>query len=67
MKKATLTLQDGTSFEGYSFGAEKNIVGEVVFNTAMNGYPESLTDPSYMGQIMVMTYPHGGKLWYPIF
>ena len=67
MKKATLTLQDGTSFEGYSFGAEKNIVGEVVFNTAMNGYPESLTDPSYMGQIMVMTYPMVGNYGIPSF
>ena len=65
MKKATLTLQDGTSFEGYSFGAEKNIVGEVVFNTAMNGYPESLTDPSYMGQMMVMTYPMVGNYGIP--
>ncbi len=65
MKKATLTLQDGTSFAGYSFGAEKNIIGEVVFNTAMNGYPESLTDPSYMGQIMVMTYPMVGNYGVP--
>ena len=65
MKKATLTLQDGTSVEGYSFGAEKNIIGEVVFNTAMNGYPESLTDPSYMGQIMVMTYPMVGNYGIP--
>ena len=46
-KTARLILEDGTQFEGYSFGAETSVSGEVVFNTAMTGYPESLTDPSY--------------------
>ncbi len=62
---ANLTLQDGTVFRGISFGAEKSTVGEVVFNTAMSGYPESLTDPSYMGQIGVMTYPMIGNYGIP--
>ena len=57
MQQARLILDDGTEFCGWSFGAETNTVGEVVFNTAMTGYPESLTDPSYAGQILVMTYP----------
>ena len=57
MKKATLILEDGSRFEGESFGCEKPVTGEVVFNTAMTGYPESLTDPSYAGQLMVLTYP----------
>ena len=48
-KTARLILEDGTQFEGYSFGAETSVSGEVVFNTAMTGYPESLTDPSYSG------------------
>lgn len=52
-KTARLILEDGTQFEGYSFGAETSVSGEVVFNTAMTGYPESLTDPSYSGQILV--------------
>lgn len=65
MKKATLTLQDGMRFEGYSFGYDKNVMGEVVFNTAMNGYPESLTDPSYLGQLMVATYPMMGNYGIP--
>lgn len=56
-KKARLVLQDGTIWEGYSFGYEKSVAGEVVFYTAMTGYPESLTDPSYKGQILVPTYP----------
>ena len=54
MRKATLILDDGTRFCGHSFGAHKCIGGEVVFNTAMTGYTESLTDPSYAGQIMVL-------------
>ena len=57
MRKVTLLLDDGTKFHGTSFGYEKPVAGEVVFNTAMMGYPESLTDPSYEGQIMVLTYP----------
>ena len=54
-RKATLILDDGTRFEGRSFGYERPVAGEVVFNTAMTGYPESLTDPSYAGQLMVLT------------
>lgn len=65
MKKATLILDDGTRFEGESFGYEGNISGEVVFNTAMTGYTESLTDPSYAGQIMTLTYPLVGNYGVP--
>ena len=54
---AVLELIDGTKFEGTSFGAEKSVSGEVVFNTGMVGYVEALTDPSYKGQILVLTYP----------
>ena len=56
-KKVKLILKDGSTFEGISFGAQKSVAGEVVFATGMVGYPESLTDPSYQGQILVMTYP----------
>ena len=52
-----LVLEDGSVFHGYSFGCKKPVAGEVVFNTGMVGYPESLTDPSYRGQILVLTYP----------
>ena len=57
MKNVTLILDDGSRFHGKSFGYEKPVAGEVVFNTAMTGYPESLTDPSYAGQLMTLTYP----------
>jgi carbamoyl-phosphate synthase small subunit len=57
MMKARLLLEDGTLFTGTSFGAEGNSLGEVVFNTSMTGYQEILTDPSYCGQIITMTYP----------
>jgi len=57
VKKALLVLADGALFEGISFGAEGETVGEVVFNTSMTGYQEVLSDPSYKGQIVVMTYP----------
>ena len=57
VKKALLALADGTFFEGASFGAEGEAVGEVIFNTCMTGYQEVLTDPSYKGQMVVMTYP----------
>jgi carbamoyl-phosphate synthase small subunit len=53
----SLFLQDGTQFEGRSFGYPDNATGEIVFNTGMVGYPEALTDPSYRGQILVLTYP----------
>lgn len=56
-KRAILVLQDGTVYEGYSFGAETDTYGEVVFNTSMTGYQEILTDPSYAGQIVLATYP----------
>ncbi len=64
-KRATLILEDGTRFEGKSFGYESSAAGEVVFNTAMTGYPESLTDPSYEGQILVTTYPILGNYGVP--
>ena len=67
MKKVTLVLSDGTSFRGASFGFESPVAGEVVFNTAMTGYPESLTDPSYAGQLMVLTYPLVGNYGVPPF
>jgi carbamoyl-phosphate synthase small subunit len=60
-----LILEDGTEFNGYSFGYENSVSGEVVFNTAMTGYPESLTDPSYKGQILVLTYPIIGNYGVP--
>ena len=63
--KAILILDDGSRYEGFSFGAEKSVMGEVVFNTAMSGYPESLTDPSYAGQLMVLTYPLIGNYGVP--
>lgn len=59
--KATLLLEDGTTYEGQSFGAEGTNFGEVVFNTSMAGYQEILTDPSYAGQVIVMTYPEIGN------
>ncbi len=55
--KAVLALEDGTVYEGYSFGAAGESSGEIVFNTSMTGYQEILTDPSYKGQIITMTYP----------
>lgn len=60
-----LVLEDGSEFNGFSFGFEKSVSGEVVFNTAMTGYPESLTDPSYKGQILVLTYPLIGNYGVP--
>lgn len=65
MKDVVLVLQDGTTFHGKSFGFESPVSGEVVFNTAMMGYPESLTDPSYAGQMLVMTYPLVGNYGVP--
>lgn len=67
MKDVTLVLEDGTEFKGKSFGYEKPVSGEVVFNTAMMGYPESLTDPSYAGQLMTLTYPLVGNYGVPPF
>ena len=67
MREVTLVLSDGTKFKGKSFGSEKPVAGEVVFNTAMMGYPESLTDPSYAGQLMTLTYPLVGNYGVPPF
>ena len=67
MRDVTLVLQDGTTFKGKSFGYEQPVAGEVVFNTAMMGYPESLTDPSYAGQLMTLTYPLVGNYGVPPF
>ncbi len=60
-KRALLVLSDGTVFEGNSFGSEEEAIGEVVFNTSMTGYQEILTDPSYRGQIVAMTYTQIGN------
>ena len=67
MRNVTLILDDGSRFHGKSFGYEKPVAGEVVFNTAMTGYPESLTDPSYAGQLMTLTYPLVGNYGVPPF
>jgi carbamoyl-phosphate synthase small subunit len=64
-KKRKLVLVDGTVFEGVAFGADRSISGEVVFNTGMTGYVETLTDPSYRGQILVLTYPLIGNYGVP--
>lgn len=60
-----LELEDSSSFQGYSFGAKKSIAGELVFQTGMVGYPESVTDPSYRGQILVITFPLVGNYGVP--
>jgi carbamoyl-phosphate synthase small subunit len=64
---ARLILENGSEFQGFSFGYEKSISGEVVFNTSMTGYPESLTDPSYKGQLLTLTYPLVGNYGVPGF
>lgn len=64
-KSAKLILEDGNVYYGTSFGYPKSIAGEIVFNTGMTGYPESLTDPSYYGQILVFTYPLIGNYGMP--
>ena len=61
MNSAILALEDGTVFEGRSFGARTERYGEVVFNTSITGYQEIFTDPSYAGQIVVLTYPQIGN------
>jgi carbamoyl-phosphate synthase small subunit len=65
MTKASLVLEDGSVFHGHSFGLPQCVAGEVVFNTGMVGYPEALTDPSYKGQILVLTYPLIGNYGVP--
>ena len=64
-RKSKLILEDGSVFEGVRFGAAAGAVGEVVFNTGMTGYPESLTDPSYRGQLLALTYPLIGNYGVP--
>jgi carbamoyl-phosphate synthase small subunit len=66
-ERAVLVLEDGTTYHGYAFGSRGKTVGEVVFNTAQTGYQETLTDPSYNGQIVVMTYPHQGNYGVNVF
>src|SRR3989442_11420089 len=63
--RGTLLLEDGSLFEGWGFGFPRSVSGEVVFNTGMVGYPETLTDPSYRGQILVLTYPIVGNYGVP--
>jgi len=65
MVPVRLVLQDGSIFHGKQFGFPESVAGEVVFNTAMTGYPESITDPSYKGQILVLTYPLIGNYGVP--
>ena len=65
MTEIKIVLEDGAEFDGKSFGYQGSAAGELVFNTAMAGYPESLTDPSYKGQILVMTYPLAGNYGVP--
>ena len=64
-RQASLQLEDGSIFQGFSFGHPESTAGEVVFNTGMVGYPESLTDPSYAGQILVITFPLIGNYGVP--
>ncbi|KAL3919293.1 MAG: hypothetical protein SGPRY_005682 [Prymnesium sp.] len=64
-RQGTLILEDGTRLRGVSFGYEESVAGELVFTTGMVGYPESLTDPSYKGQMLVMTYPIVGNYGVP--
>ena len=61
VRKGKLVLKDGSVFEGTLYGGKRNAVGEVVFTTGMSGYQETLTDPSFCGQIVVMTYPLVGN------
>jgi len=67
ISKALLVLEDGSTFAGFGFGAPKKVSGEIVFSTSMVGYPESLTDPSYKGQILTFTYPLVGNYGVPPF
>ena len=66
VSKAELLLQDGSRFPGKLFGSRCSTGGEVVFNTGMVGYPEAMTDPSYRGQILVLTYPLIGNYGVPV-
>ena len=62
---AILVLEDGSIFDGVGFGIEKIEIGEIVFNTGMVGYTEALTDPSYNGQLLTLTYPLVGNYGIP--
>ncbi|HBF96857.1 MAG TPA: carbamoyl-phosphate synthase (glutamine-hydrolyzing) small subunit, partial [Porphyromonadaceae bacterium] len=64
-KSLHLVLEDGTVFQGKSFGYEAPVAGEIVFSTGMVGYTESLSDPSYLGQILTLTYPLIGNYGVP--
>jgi len=64
-KLVCLELEDGCVYQGYSFGAPRSVAGELVFQTGMVGYPESVTDPSYQGQILVITFPLVGNYGVP--
>jgi carbamoyl-phosphate synthase / aspartate carbamoyltransferase len=64
-KMICLELEDGSAYRGYSFGADRSMAGEIVFQTGMVGYPESITDPSYRGQILVVTFPLIGNYGVP--
>jgi carbamoyl-phosphate synthase small subunit len=66
MKKAKIVLEDGSEFAGWSFGKARSQAGEVVFTTGMTGYPQSLTDPSFRGQILTSTYPLAGNYGVPV-
>jgi carbamoyl-phosphate synthase small subunit len=66
-ERGVLVLEDGSVYAGYAFGHRGKNIGEVVFNTAQTGYQEILTDPSYNGQIVVMTYPHQGNYGVNVF
>ena len=61
MKKRYLILEDGTIFQGWAFGADKAVIGELVFNTSVVGYVENMTDPAYCGQILMDTFPMAGN------
>jgi carbamoylphosphate synthase small subunit len=65
--RAKITLEDGTVLEGISFGSETPVNGEVVFSTGMTGYSEALTDPSFRGQILSLTFPMIGNYGVPSF
>jgi carbamoyl-phosphate synthase/aspartate carbamoyltransferase len=64
-KRMLLEAQNGANYQGFSFGADKSVAGELVFQTGMVGYPESITDPSYKGQILVITFPLVGNYGVP--
>jgi carbamoylphosphate synthase small subunit len=64
-KKGHLVLEDGSVYVGQTFGSQHAVAGEVVFNTGIVGRPETLTDPSYRGQILVLTYPLIGNYGVP--